>query len=156
MISLFSGWSLFSPAPSYTYASGTSAVPATGGRDSGRRRQRGSTTSTAPQSTSPYDGDDVAAEDAELQEALRRSVMDTGGRVGADHGENGGGSADSGPSTWSGQGRNGVATVDAVPVTPSAPPEEDTNRTVRGGGDEIVAAELRRRRLQRFPQSVDL
>ena len=140
ILSLLSGFSLFRQAPSYTYSSGTSTLR------------------PAPH---PHDGDNVASvEEAELQEALRRSRVDVGARGGAGGGNGfreggggghgvGGGSAGGGSSGWSERERSdGTATVESRRETPSAP-SEDMSGEEQASGGEISLQELRRRRVER-------
>lgn len=164
LLNLLTGATLFSGSqrPSYTYSSGTSSDPP---RASGRG-----------ESPQPTAADAVAAEEAAIQEALRRSVLDSTG------GGEGGGSSGGGRSTGSGRGDEGglpgrgggsgmstswnaepvgdaaaaAAILGPAPPLPTAPPlEGDAEEVVSGGGlggagTTLDRDELRRRRLQRL------
>lgn len=128
VLGLLSGFALFNPAPSYTYRSGT-----TGG--------------ASANSSQSHNVDDVRAaeEEEEFQEALRRSMQDTGDvRRGTGEVPVGGT-----PPSLRGRLRGDARTVEAHRVAPSAPPRDST--TSPGVNmDDMSASELRRRRLQRL------
>lgn len=142
VLGLLSGFTLFNAAPSYTYRSGTAG---------------GTPTNNASPPSHNVD-DASAAEEMEFQEALRRSMQDTGGARGG--GGGGGGASAGGPSRSPREGlRRDVPSVDTRPVapSPSAPPEEDISSVGVNRGGDMDANELRRRRLQRLGvHSVDL
>lgn len=146
-LSLLSGFALFNQAPSYTYNSGTAGAATARGRDSGGRSGQGARPPrrAAPQSAPPSDVDDASAEEAEFQEALRRSLRDTGRRGGGHEGGHGSGN----DRAYGGAG-NGADTVEAWRVAPSAPRDDGPSVAGRGGQGGIGADELRRRRLQRL------
>lgn len=140
VLNLFTGISLFSNnrGPSYTYHSGTS------GRASGEGARR-ATQQQSPNPPAAHDVDsDPEAEEAALQEALRRSLLDSTGGGGAgdnlrrDNGDNRG--SRSRPIE-----DDAVAATEILGPAPTAPPPEED-----AGGGEIARDELRRRRLRRL------
>lgn len=165
LVNLLTGATLFGGGrrPSYTYNSGTaSSAPPAAGRGGGYGEGR-----AAQQPSSPYGAtsDRDAAEEEAIQEALRRSMLDSAGNGGADGGgSNGSGSRDqegasfvgsSGMSaTWNGRpSGEAAAAAQILGPTPTAPPPEELERdavTAAGGGGEMGRDELRRRRLQRL------
>lgn len=117
ILNIFSGFSPFGQTPSYTYSSGTTATsrsassssPGAGpwvgrGGAEGPGEGRGAAGRRSGAAPPPRDGDNygnvaaygVSAEEAELQEVLRRSRLDMGGRGGSGGGGGGGGSGSGG------------------------------------------------------------
>ena len=143
------------PGPSYTYSSGATRVrpPSSGTRERDMRRYRSGAatgTPTGAQTTQSRDFNGDEAEEIAVQEALRRSILDTGPREATRVGAG----SSLGQQRWMGQGDDTPTTVESHRLTPSAPPEEDILSVESERRTGVGAAELRRRRLQRM--SVDL
>ncbi|CAM9243087.1 unnamed protein product [Pylaiella littoralis] len=156
-----------SRGPSYTYSSGTSSGPPSG-RDSGNGRRATVTRRSGaepqheqPEPSSLYDvASDPDAEEAALQEALRRSLLDDSGSGGRD-------SERVSTSVRNSRGSAGEAAAAAenlgpAPPLPTAPPPEepqqghmssDAQSGMTSSADAAAAVnqnEMRRRRLQRL------
>lgn len=165
LMNLLTGATLFSgrQRPSYTYSSGASSAPRASGRDGGYDRGR----MTAAQQQSPlpsaYDvaSDPGAAEEAAIQEALRRSMVDSTGSGGggnvSDRDNQGsvpvvGNSGMS--ATWNAEpSRDAAAATEILGPAPTAPPPDELENRVVGASGGVVDMgqdELRRRRLQRL------
>ncbi|CAN0261855.1 unnamed protein product [Ectocarpus fasciculatus] len=149
VINLFTGVSLFSNSrgPSYTYNSGTT----------GRASPEGATRETRQRSPSPpaaYDIDsDPDAEEAALQEALRRSLLDSteGDNAGDNLRRDNGESVTDNPGSRSRPVEDdAVAATEILGPAPTAPPPEEDAGGYGAGGGEIARDELRRRRLRRL------
>lgn len=156
--------------PSYQYASGTAAPPAdvpAGSAASRTSDERGSDGGRGGAGWSRPAGDGLSssAEDADLQEAMRRSLLDArGGRNGGGWVSGGvsggfrstGASAGGGSSRWSNRGVDDDSTVDVHHVTPSAPPEmiRASGTDQREYGNVVEPGRLHRRHVP--PSSVDL
>ena len=170
VVNLLTGATLFGGrrGPSYTYSSGTasaSTAPARGGDGYGQARQEQQPQQPSPPSSFDMTNDPAAAEEAAIQEALRRSILDSTGNGGDGDGsssgsgfENQGGApvvGNSGMSAaWNGRpSRDAAAAAEISGPAPTAPPPEELEEdvaSVRGGGGDMGRDELRRRRLQRL------
>ncbi|CAB1104864.1 unnamed protein product [Ectocarpus sp. CCAP 1310/34] len=149
VVNLFTGISIYnnSRGPSYTYNSGTS----------GRASPEGARTETRQQSPNPpaaYDIDsDAEAEEAALQEALRRSLLESTAGGGANHNlrrDNAGSVTDNPGSRSRPIENDAVAATEFLGPSPTAPPPEEDAGGYGAGGGQIAPDELRRRRLRRL------
>lgn len=180
LLNLLTGATLFNrnQRPSYTYSSGTSSAPPASGRDGGYGRGRATTAQlqqqSAPLSEHGATSDPDAAEEAAIQEALRRSMLDSTGSGGGGGGrgrsngsdrESRGGAPVAGNSGMSSRWHGGLsgdaaAAAEILGPAPTAPPPEEPEGDVvgaeGGGGASMGRDELRRRRLQRLGGGIDI